>query len=148
MIILTEHRSVPHPDVYGFLRLTRATRGRRIALSAVLDDYCRAHELRMAALFVEHAHDGFYSPAFVALLDTLTLANAYGVVVPSLVHLGPSRRATDRARIILGAGVRLMQVRLAAAGLRPACTGVATAQRAPALKVPRLVRARRGGPVS
>jgi hypothetical protein len=145
VVTLTEHRPVPRPDVCGFLRLTRTTRGRRLALSSVLDDYCRTHELRMAALFVEHASDDFYSPAFVGLLDTLALADAYGVVVPSLAHLGPSRTATERARIILGAGARLMQVRMVATGIRPASVGVAAVRRATASKVPRLLRARREG---
>ncbi|MCZ4102950.1 hypothetical protein C8250_039115 [Streptomyces sp. So13.3] len=134
--------------MYGFVRLTRTTRGRRLALSAVLDDYCRTHELRMAALFVEHAPDDFYSPAFVGLLDTLALADAYGVVVPSLVHLGPARTATDRARIILSAGARLIQVRLTATGMRPVGTGVIAAHRTSALKVSRLLRTRREEPLS
>lgn len=111
---LTERHPVPGPDVYGFLRLTWTRRARRRALSVVLDEYCRTHELKMAALFVEHAPDDFYSPAFVGLLDTLTLPNAYGVVIPSLGHLGPSRTAAERARIILGVGARLMQVRFPA----------------------------------
>ncbi|MFI6056012.1 hypothetical protein ACIBCO_38805 [Streptomyces violascens] len=111
VVTLTESHPVPGLDVYGFLRLTRATRTRRRALSAVLDEYCRAHELRMAALFVEHATGDVYSPAFVGLLDTLTLPEAYGVVIPSLGHLGPSRTAAERTRIILGVGARLMQVR-------------------------------------
>lgn len=145
MVTLTEHHPIPRPDVCGFLRLTRTTRGHRLALSAVLHDYCRTHELRMAALFVEHAPDDFYSPVFVGLLDTLALAETYGVVVPSLAHLGPRRTATDRARIILGAGARLMQVRLA---MRPASTGIAAARRTPALKVSRLLGARREGPIS
>lgn len=114
MVTLTERHPVPGPDVYGFLRLTRATRPRRRALSAVLDEYCQAHELKMAALFVEHAPGDFYSPAFVGLLDTLTLPDAYGVVIPSIGHLGPSRTAAERARIILGVGARLMQVRFPA----------------------------------
>ncbi|MET8537328.1 hypothetical protein ABZV67_37455 [Streptomyces sp. NPDC005065] len=111
MVTLTERHPVPGPDVYGFLRLTRTTRARRRALSAVLDEYCRAHELKLAALFVEHAPGDFYSPAFVGLLDTLALPDAYGVVIPSLGHLGPSRMAAERRRIILGFGARLMQVR-------------------------------------
>ncbi|MFC5031324.1 hypothetical protein ACQFX6_36940 [Streptomyces sp. DSM 41987] len=102
----------------------------------------------MAALFVEHAPDDFYSPAFVGLLDTLALADAYGVVVPSLVHLGPARTATDRARIILSAGARLIQVRLTATGMRPVGTGVIAAHRTSALKVSRLLRTRREEPLS
>lgn len=122
MVTLTERHPVPRPDVYGFLRLTRTTRDRRRALSAVLDEYCRAHELKMAALFVEHAPGDFYSPAFVGLLDTLSLPDAYGVVIPSLGHLGPSRTAAERARIILGAGARLMQVRFPAPTFQDADT--------------------------
>ncbi|MFI1100264.1 hypothetical protein [Streptomyces melanogenes] len=114
MVTLTERHPVPGLDVYGFLRLTRTTRARRHMLSSVLDEYCRAHELKMAALFIEHAPGDFYSPAFVGLLDTLTLSDAYGVVIPSLGHLGPPRTAADRVRIILGAGARLMQVRFPA----------------------------------
>jgi hypothetical protein len=122
VVTLTERHPVPRPDVYGFLRLTRTTRDRRRALSAVLDEYCRAHELKMAALFVEHAPGDFYSPAFVGLLDTLSLPDAYGVVIPSLGHLGPSRTAAERARIILGAGARLMQVRFPAPTFQDADT--------------------------
>lgn len=114
MVTLTERHPVPGPDVYGFLRLTRTTRVRRRVLSAVLDEYCRAHELTMAALFVEHAPGDFYSPAFVGLLDTLALPEAYGVVIPSLGHLGPSRTAARRAQIIRGFGARLMPVRFPA----------------------------------
>lgn len=120
MVTLTERRPVPGPDVYGFLRLTRATRGRRHILSAGLDEYCRAHELTMAALFVEQAASDFYSPAFVGLLDTLAFPEAYGVVIPSLSHLGPSRTAARRARIIRGLGARLLPVRFPASTFQDA----------------------------
>src|SRR2546422_1118995 len=43
--------------------------------------------------FVEHAPGDFYSPAFVGLLDTLALPDAYGVVIPSL---GKARVSRDR----------------------------------------------------
>lgn len=111
MVTLTERHRVPGPNVYGFLRLTRVTRTRRRALSAVLDDYCRDHELNLAALFVEHPPGGLYSSAFVGLLDTLALPDAYAVVIPSIGHLGPSRTAAERARIIHDTGARLVQVR-------------------------------------
>jgi hypothetical protein len=120
VVTLTERHSVPGPDVYGFLRLTQTTRGRRRVLSAVVDEYCRAHELTLAALFVEHAPVDFFSPAFVGLLDTLALPEAYGVVVPSLGHLGPSRTAAKRARIIRGFGARLMPVRFPASTFQDA----------------------------
>jgi hypothetical protein len=140
VVTLTERHCVRRPDVYGFLRVTRATRARRRALSVVLDDYCRAHELRMAALFVELAPDVFYSSAFVGLLDTLALPDAYGVVIPSLGHLGPSRTAADRARMILGAGARLMQVRLTAASRPPASAAGCAAHGASSLKLPHSLR--------
>jgi hypothetical protein len=114
VVTLTERHPVPALDVYGFLRLTHTTRVRRRTLSAVLDQYCRAHELTLAALFIEHTPVDFYSPAFVGLLDTLALPEAYGVVVPSLNHLGPSSTAVKRARIIRSVGARLMQVRFPA----------------------------------
>ncbi len=148
MVTLTERQPVPRPDVYGFMRLTRTAPSRRRGLSAVLDEYCRAHEFRMAALFVEHAPGDLYSPAFVGLLDTLALPDAYGVVVPSLRHLGPNRTAADRARIILGAGARLIQVRLAPARPCPASTAAAVVKRGASTKPPRLARAVREGPVS
>jgi hypothetical protein len=125
VVTLTERHPVPRPDVYGFLRLTDATRSRRRTLLAALEEYCRAHELRLAALFVEHAPAVLFSPAFVGLLDTLALPGAYGVVVPTLGHLGTRRTAACRARVILAAGAKLMPVRLTNASATPARSAVA-----------------------
>ncbi len=53
-----------------------------------------------------------------------------------------------RAQRTAADGERRRDLLLAAAGLHPASTAVAAAQRAPALRVPRLLRAGREGPVS
>ncbi|MFE9404874.1 hypothetical protein ACFYNY_24480 [Streptomyces sp. NPDC006530] len=71
----------------------RALREQQVAHAGLPSHHVLAqlvlHRLRMAALFVEHTADDIYSPAFVGLLDTLTLLEASGVVIPSCGHLAP-----------------------------------------------------------
>ncbi|GAA3467391.1 hypothetical protein [Nonomuraea roseola] len=104
---LTEQRPMPGPVVYGYLRLLRSAPARRHALRDALAEYCRQHELQLAGVFTDRGGEA----AFAGLLDVLSAAGTYGVVLPALAHLGPSQVAPERARRITSVGARLLLVR-------------------------------------
>ena len=107
---ITEHRPVPNPIVYGYLRLPICRTARRAALTAALTGYCDRHELVLACVFTDH-DDQVLTPAFAGLMDALGIAGIYGVVLPSIVHLGAGRTARKRSVQIAETGRRLMLVR-------------------------------------
>lgn len=118
MKLLTEHRPINGPVVYGFLHLAKATAGRGDALTAALTDYCRRHELLLGAVFTErissdgNALDGSgRSVAFTGLLDVLALPDTYGVVLPAASHLGPRPVAAARRIRLAEAGTRVLLLR-------------------------------------
>lgn len=118
MELLTEHRPINGPVVYGFLHLAKAPAGRADALTAALADYCRRHELLLGAVFTERASpdanaldDPGPSAAFTGLLDVLALPDSYGVVMPTASHLGPRPVATARRRRLAEAGTRVLLLR-------------------------------------
>ena len=103
MELLTEHRPVNGPVVYGFLHLVNAPAGRAGALTAALTEYCRWHELLLGAVFTERVtptvtalDDSGSSAAFTSLIDVLALPDTYGVVLPAASHLGPKAIAAER----------------------------------------------------
>ncbi|MGP3923898.1 hypothetical protein [Streptomyces sp. 8N616] len=108
---ITERRPVNGPYVYGYLRRT-SSEARLAALADSLAEHCRQHELTLCGLFMERgAVTEVRSPAFVGLLDVLTLPDAYGVVLPARSHLGPKRIAAERERQIAQTSARLIVVR-------------------------------------
>jgi hypothetical protein len=112
MAPLTECRPVPGPLVYGYLRLSACSRARRLALTRALATYCGQHELLLGGVFTDEPHSNpALSPGFAGLLDALSLEGSYGVVTPSVSHLGSG--VTGRARLvrITETGRRLMLVR-------------------------------------
>jgi hypothetical protein len=111
MGVITEQRQVPGPVVYGYLLLTAACLGRRIALSRALAEYCEQHELTLAAVFTDSGDDTVQAPGFTGLLDVLVTESSYGVVIPTPAHLGRGRTAGSRRAIIAGTGRRLMLIR-------------------------------------
>ncbi|WP_244941882.1 hypothetical protein [Streptomyces rubrogriseus] len=112
MELLTEHRLVSGPVVYGFLRLVRVSEARREALVASLADYSLGHELTLSGIFAERtAGAGAGSASFTGLLDALALPDVYGVLAPALSHLGPRAIAAERGRRIEAVGSRLLLVR-------------------------------------
>ncbi|WP_435058117.1 hypothetical protein [Streptomyces sp. bgisy060] len=111
MDLLTEHRPVNGPVVYGFLRLVRVTQARQDALVAALAEYCRTHELNLSGVFSDREATAGSSPAFTGLLDVLALPNVYGALSPALSHLGPKAVVTERVRRIEAAGSRLLLIR-------------------------------------
>ncbi|GAB2890431.1 hypothetical protein [Streptomyces mayteni] len=112
MELLTEHRQVSGPVVYGFLRLVRVSAARQAALTASLVDYCRSHELRLSGVFTDRDMSSEpASAAFTGLLDVLALPDVYGVVAPAMSHLGPKAIGAERGRRIETAGSRLLLVR-------------------------------------
>lgn len=109
---LTEHRQVSGPVVYGLLRMVRVSAPRHAALAASLTEYCRSHELQLSAVFTDRdVSSGPDSAAFTGLLDVLALPGVYGVIAPSMSHLGPKAIAAERGRRIEAAGSRLLLVR-------------------------------------
>ncbi|MEV5988334.1 hypothetical protein AB0L85_25530 [Streptomyces sp. NPDC052051] len=105
MELLTERLPVNGPVVYGFLRLAGVSVARQTALRASLAEYCRIHELRLSGVFKDRrATAQPTSTAFTGLLDALALPDAYGVIAPSLSHLGPKHLATERTRRIEATG--------------------------------------------
>ncbi|MFD7447943.1 hypothetical protein [Kitasatospora sp. NPDC059827] len=116
---LTEHRDIPAPLVYGYLRLIDSGYERESALQAVLLEYCRQHELQLSGVFTERENLGNReSAAFTGLLDALALPDIYGVVLPARAHLGPGPVAVERHRQIAALGRRLLVIR-PSAGLGP-----------------------------
>lgn len=118
MELLTEHRPVNGPLVYGFLHLVKTTAGRATALTAALTDYCRLHELLLGAVFTERVAPDETPPgeparsaAFTALLDVLALPGVYGVVLPAASHLGPRAVAAARHIQLAEAGTRVLLLR-------------------------------------
>jgi hypothetical protein len=111
MGIITEQRPVPGPVVYGYLLLAAACLARRIALSRALGEYCEQHELALAAVFTDAGDDTVRAPGFTGLLDALATGPSYGVVIPTLAHLGRGQAAGSRRAIIAGTGRRLMLIR-------------------------------------
>ncbi|MET9529727.1 hypothetical protein ABZY02_04030 [Streptomyces sp. NPDC006649] len=112
MELLTEHRPVNGPVVYGFLRLVGVSVARQTALRASLTEYCRIHELQLSGVFKDRcATTGPTSTAFTGLLDALALPDVYGVIAPALSHLGRKHLAADRTRRIEATGARLLLAR-------------------------------------
>ncbi|MFZ4275524.1 hypothetical protein ACOZFM_22795 [Streptomyces arboris] len=112
MELLTEHRLVSGPVVYGFLRLVQVSEARQEALVASLVEYCRSHELELSGVFTEReASAAPSSAAFTGLLDVLALPDVYGVLAPATSHLGPKAIAAERGRRIEAADSRLLLVR-------------------------------------
>ncbi|MEU9098981.1 hypothetical protein [Streptomyces sp. NPDC048361] len=112
MELLTEHRPVNGPVVYGFLRLVGVSVARQTALQASLTEYCRIHELQLSGVFKDrHAKTEPTSTAFTGLLDALALPDVYGVIAPALSHLGPKHLAAERTRRIEATGARLLLAR-------------------------------------
>lgn len=106
---LTEQRRVAQPVVYGFLRQPVNGLARAAVLRDALAEYCERHELSLNDLFTEDTSAG--TAAFTALLDVLAASGGYGVVVPSLEHLGPSKQAVARAGEIRRAGAVVIALR-------------------------------------
>ncbi|MEV4091092.1 hypothetical protein [Streptosporangium saharense] len=125
---LTEQHHIPDSVVYGYLRLVKASEARQDALSQALAEYCRQHELLLAGVFTEREPTRVHrSPAFTGLLNVLAVPGVYGVVLPTLSHLGPRANARQRQRKITGLGTRLLLIRDTARphrlGERTACFG-------------------------
>lgn len=131
MDVITEQLPVNGPSVYGYLRLAKPDTPRRSVLTEVLIDYCRRHELHLAAVFTEHGPSpGAEAPALVALLDTLAATTPYAVLLPSPAHLGPRPVAEARSRLFAQAGAQIIAVRPGRHRLprRPQCAGAREAQ--------------------
>ncbi|MFI1021619.1 hypothetical protein [Streptomyces olivaceus] len=112
MELLTEHRPVNGPVVYGFLRLAGVSAARQTALRASLTEYCRIHELQLSGVFKDRrATTDPTSTAFAGLLDALALPDVYGVIAPAPSHLGPKHLAAERTRRIEATGARLLLAR-------------------------------------
>lgn len=112
MELLTEHRPVQGPIVYGYLHLPTASTARRIALTESLTEYCRQHELLLSGVFTERSRiTTGRPPAFTGLLDVLAMLGTYGAVLPSTAHLGPTAVAGEREQRITATGARLLLVR-------------------------------------
>ncbi|MFI6345221.1 hypothetical protein [Streptomyces sp. NPDC050560] len=112
MELLTEHRPVNGPVVYGFLRLVGVSVARQTALRTALAEYCRVHELQLSGVFKDRrATTDPTSTAFTGLLDALALPDVYGVIAPTLSHLGPKHLAAERTRRIEATGARLLLAR-------------------------------------
>jgi len=109
---ITERRSVAGPHVFGYVRHINGGPARHAALIDCLTEYCHRHELTLCGVFTDREPAvAIRSPAFVGLLDTLELPDAYGAVIPASSHLGPRRIATERERQIAVTDTRLIVVR-------------------------------------
>lgn len=109
---ITEQRQVPGLLVYGYLRLASSSPARRAALSRTLAGYCEQHELILAAVFADIGTDRLPVPGFAGLLDAIATGANYGIVIPTLAHLGARPTARDRLAAITRTGRRLMIVHI------------------------------------
>jgi hypothetical protein len=78
------------PLVYGYIRSFPCYSRRQLdCLRRDIEGYARCEGLALAEIFVEQtAAEGYGErPAFTALMEVLRPGEAYGVVVPGLVHL-------------------------------------------------------------
>ncbi|MFJ4668929.1 hypothetical protein [Kitasatospora purpeofusca] len=105
---LTEQLPVAPPPVAGLLRLSAAAQARFGALSAVLADFCTRRELHLTKVFTE---DSDTDPDRVIPDLIAAHPNLYGIVLPSLAHLGTGSRRRDRRRQLTEAGIQLLVVR-------------------------------------
>ena len=99
---------VPGPVVYGYMRLPSSNPARRAALARTLRGYCDKHELVLAGVFTDSGDEKAWTPGFASLVDAILTDGSYGVVVPSLAHLGARQLATQRSAAITRTGRRLM----------------------------------------
>ncbi|MFF7777054.1 hypothetical protein ACFZCG_21825 [Streptomyces tanashiensis] len=106
---LTEQRNVTGPLVFGFLRLVGVSPSRQQALAKAIADYCRRHELTLAAVYMERCTAT--SCAFVGMLDAVAVTRPYGVIFPAPSHLGPKAIAADRRSRLSAAGTEIILVR-------------------------------------
>ncbi|MFF0409677.1 hypothetical protein ACFYUY_04485 [Kitasatospora sp. NPDC004745] len=97
---LTEQRAVPPPIVVGLLRLPSGTPNRYVALAAVLADFCARRELNLTRVITEGD------------LDEITgRPGLYGIVLPSMAHLGAVEGRSARRQQLAEAGLQLLVVR-------------------------------------
>ncbi|RJL23961.1 hypothetical protein D5H75_31500 [Bailinhaonella thermotolerans] len=73
--------------------------------------YCDQHELMLGSVFTDHRDDRIMTPGFVGLMDAVNSSHSYGVVLPSLAHLGGRWTARRRWAWIASTGRRLILVR-------------------------------------
>ncbi|WP_051652998.1 hypothetical protein [Kitasatospora cheerisanensis] len=97
---LTEQRPVRAPAVVGLLRLTTETPARQSALTEALAEFCRSRELDLT--------DVTTGGDLSAITDRPGL---YGIVLPSLAHLGAAPERASRHRQLADAGLRVLVVR-------------------------------------
>ncbi|GAA2773670.1 hypothetical protein [Kitasatospora cinereorecta] len=117
---LTEQLPVATPLVAGLLRLPATARARLTALSGVLAEFCERRELRLTKVLME---DPRVAPdrAIPDLIATRPVL--YGIVLPSLAHLGTAELARERQQQLADVGTRLLLVRGAGAGSRADAPG-------------------------
>ncbi|MFG3440006.1 hypothetical protein ACGF0J_22385 [Nonomuraea sp. NPDC047897] len=108
---LTEQHDVAGPVVYGYFRLPRYAPDRQAALTVTIADYCHRHELDLCGIFMGREDAANDDLSFTGLLDVVTLSGAYGVVLPTIQHLGSRQVAARRRRQVRDAGARLLVVR-------------------------------------
>nr|BEK65735.1 hypothetical protein KPHV_29620 [Kitasatospora purpeofusca] len=118
---LTEQLPVAPPPVAGLLRLPAATQARFGALSAVLTEFCARRELHLTKVLTE---DSGTDPERVIPDLIAAHPNLYGIVLPSLTHLGAGHWRRDRRQQLTEAGIQVLVVRGSAgppgrSGFRP-----------------------------
>ncbi|MFJ5879927.1 hypothetical protein [Kitasatospora cineracea] len=97
---LTEQRPVPVPAVVGLLRLTTRTAARQVALAEVLSEFCARRELDLTGIATD-----------ADLAELTARRGLYGIVLPSLAHLGAAPERVMRHRQLAEAGLQLLVVR-------------------------------------
>jgi hypothetical protein len=109
---ITERRPCFFPIVYGYIRLPAQQHGRRVALESALRGYCSEHEMTLGGTFTEcGAGQVAVTAPFIDLLRALTMPGTYGVIVPSVSHLGCGQVVNHRQQCIKRIGVRLLIIR-------------------------------------
>ncbi|MFI5534138.1 hypothetical protein ACIA8O_36940 [Kitasatospora sp. NPDC051853] len=107
---LTEQHLVPVPSVVGLLRAAVLTEAKRGVLADVLTDYCESRELALTTVVIEQAND---DPRKTVTRIIDAHPGLYGIVLPSIAHLGAAAVARARRRQLEANGTRLLIVRAA-----------------------------------
>jgi hypothetical protein len=98
--------------VFGYVRLARSDQTRLRWLRQQIMDYCGAEDLSLGLVFRDcGVHDGVLTrPDWTALMDWLTYASTFSVLVPGPDHLSrdPVLRAELRNQVVASCVVVLV----------------------------------------
>lgn len=97
--------------VFGYIRAEEPDEIEIGLLRKEMDDYCRAHDYRLAGVCCDRGSDGteYGRPGFAAALDVLALPTSHALLVPALSHFSPHKAVREGLiRLIRRTGAKLL----------------------------------------